>query len=279
MSRNFLDRYRLRALVVELIELDNGETPLENRNIDWLIDRYFEHILPRSLHNRIITDPSLEREISREPRHPRHVSRAEIRGYFASQAEWLLANQLASNSNSANVRLVDIRQWISFCLQVRTEVADAKNSGVRWGVPHRIVIDLSNSLSQNLAKYGQTEAFWAKRLDNVSQQKPGKIKQSKVSCRSHLCIGSSWFLLPVLSVEVYLPRLSYSRPQPLLSLINSSMTQISPRHLQMPRQIPKMNHSIQSPGCLTSVLNLQKSPMAVSCGAAQGRVVIIALIY
>jgi len=185
MSRNFLDRYRLRALIVELIELDHGKTPLESRNIDWLIDRYFEHILPRSLKNRIITDPSLEREISLEPRHPRHVSHAEIRGYFASQAEWLLANQLSTSSNSANVRLVDIEQWISFCLQVRTEVADAKRNGVRWGVSHKTgdTLDLSNSLSKNLAKYGQTESFWAKKLEiATARRNAGKTKQSKVSC-------------------------------------------------------------------------------------------------
>ena len=183
MSRNFLDRYRIRALIVELIALDNGETPLEDRSIDWLIDRYYEHILPRSLKNRVITDPSLEPKVLLEPRHPRHVSHAEIRGYFASQAEWLLANQLASSSTSNNVKLVDIQKWISFCLQVRIEVAAAKRNGVRWGVPHKTSSSLSNDLglSQSLAKYGQTESFWAKRLDNVSaQRKAGKTKQSKV---------------------------------------------------------------------------------------------------
>ena len=197
MSLNFLDRYRLRALIVELIELDHGETALADRNIDWLLDRYFEHIIPRDLKNRITTDPSLEREILLEPRHPRHIPLAEIRGYFASQAEWLLANQLASLSTSANVKLVDIPQWISFCLQVRTEVADAKNYGIRWGVPHKTGIDSKSSsrnlsLSQSLAKYGQNESFWAKKLENViTQRKAGKTKQSKVSCLSHFCIGFS----------------------------------------------------------------------------------------
>ena len=198
MSLNFLDRYRLRALIVELIELDHGETPLADRNIDWLLDRYFKHIIPRDLKNRIISDPSLEREISLEPRHPRHIALAEIRGYFASQAEWLLANQLASSSSSANVRLLDIPQWISFCHQVRVEVADAKRNGIRWGVPHETVINLSNSswqklsLSQRLAKYGQTESFWAKKLENVTaQRKAGKTNQSKVSCLTHFCIRFS----------------------------------------------------------------------------------------
>jgi hypothetical protein len=188
MSRNFLDRYRLRALIVELIELDHGETPLADRNIDWLIDRYIKYIIPRSLNSRIITDPSLEREILLEPRHPRHVSHAEIRGYFASHAEWLLANQLASLSTSANVKLVDIRQWIHFCLQVRREVADAKRNAIRWGVPHKSAIDSSKNssqdlpLSKSLAKYGQTESFWAKKLDNVNaQRKTERIKQPKVS--------------------------------------------------------------------------------------------------
>ena len=197
MSLDFLDRYRLRALIVELIELDHGETPRADRNIDWLLDRYFVHIIPRDLKNRITTDPSLEREILLEPRHPRHIPLAEIRGYFASQAEWLLANQLASLSTSANVKLVDIPQWISFCLQVRVEVAEAKNYGIRWGVPHKTGIDPKSSsrnlsLSQSLARYGQTESFWAKKLENViAQRKAGMTKQSKVSCLSDFCIGFS----------------------------------------------------------------------------------------
>ena len=198
MSRNFLDRYRLRALIVELIELDHGETPLADRNIDWLIDRYFKHIIPRDLKHRIISDPSLEREILLEPRHPRHISHAEIRGYFASQAEWLLANQLASSSSSANVRLVDIPQWISFCLQVKAEVADAKRNGVKWGVPHKTGTNLSKSssqglsLSQRLAKYGETESFWDKKLENaIAHRKAGKTKQTEVSYLSQFCIGFS----------------------------------------------------------------------------------------
>ena len=202
MSRNFLDRYLLRALIVELIELDHGKTPLADRNIDWLLDRYFKHIVPRDLNNRIMTDPALEDEISLEPRHPRHIPHSEIRGYFASQAEWLLANQLASLSTSANVKLMDIPQWISFCLQVRVEVAEARNYGVKWGRPHKTEEEIRNHmkrplentlpLSQSLAKFGQTESFWAKKLENVdAQQKAEKTKQSKVSI--YLFLSSFFF--------------------------------------------------------------------------------------
>jgi hypothetical protein len=272
MSLNFLDRYRLRALIVELIELDHGETPLADRNIDWLLDRYFKHIIPRDLKNRIITDPSLEREISLEPRHPRHIPLAEIKGYFASHAEWLLANQLASSSSSANVRLVDIPQWISFCLQVRAEVTDARRNGIRWGIPHETGINSSErssqnlSLSQRLAKYGQTESFWAKKLENVmAQRKARKTKHSKVSCLSHLFLY--WILYSFFSIEVSLPRLGHYRPQCLLSLVNFSTTRISLRHLRMPHPILKMNRSIQYPRYHTSASNLQISPMVDSCGA------------
>ena len=199
MSRNFLERYRLRAAIVELIELDQGKTRLADRNIDWIIGRYFQHIIPRDLKNRIISDPSLDPEILREPRHLRHIPRAEIRGYFAAHAEWLLANQLASISTSTNVKLVDIPQWISFCLQVRVEVADSKKYGVHWGVPHKIANvphkkkDYNEPLSKSLAKYGQNEEFWAKRLENVdAQRKAAKTKRSKVSRLSHFfCILDS----------------------------------------------------------------------------------------
>lgn len=175
-------------MIVELIELDQGQTRLADRNIDWIIDRYFQHIIPHDLKNRIITDPSLEHEILLEPRLPQHIPRAEIRGYFAAHAEWLLANQLASISTSANVGLVDIPQWISFCLQVRAEVAE-ENHGIRWGpgVPRKTAHkkrDLNSTPSSlSLAKYGQTESFWAKMLENVDAQlerKAAKTERSKV---------------------------------------------------------------------------------------------------
>ncbi|KAF8165533.1 hypothetical protein B0H34DRAFT_689485 [Crassisporium funariophilum] len=180
MSRNFLDRYQIRAAIVELKETDPNNTPTEDVNIEWLINRYMSTIVPRDASNRIIADPEIEFGVSTERRFLRHISRADIRGYFASQAEWILANQLAaSSSNSKNARLLDIPQWIDFCREVRKDRVDAEKNGIVWGLPHGADVDLkySEGLASTLAKYGETQQFWANKLKQPFGRK--KIAKSR----------------------------------------------------------------------------------------------------
>ena len=177
LSRNFFDRYRLRALIDELITTDPENTPVEKRNIDWLIQRYLAHIQPKDAHRRIITDPELEKDIYSEPRHLNHLPRARIRHFFAAQAEWLLAHMLASRSKQ--VKLLNIKQWIRFCHEARLDAIEAKKHGIRWGVSHGSTVDAKRSydLSRNLAKFGHTPVFWKRRLEIVTEKKE---KTSKV---------------------------------------------------------------------------------------------------
>jgi hypothetical protein len=131
-------------LIEELIATDPENTPLENRNIDWLIQRYLAHIHPKDAHKRIITDPELDKSIYSEPRHLNHLPRARIRHFFAAQAEWLLAHMLASTSKQ--VKLLDIKQWIRFCREARLDSIEAKRHGVRWGVPHGSAVNAKGDL-------------------------------------------------------------------------------------------------------------------------------------
>ena len=171
MSRNFFDRYRLRALIDELIATDPENTPVENRNIDWLIQRYLAHIHPKDAHRRIITDPELEKDIYSEPRHLNHLPRARIRHFFAAQAEWLLAHMLVSRSKQ--VKLLNTKQWIRFCHEARLDAIEAKKHGIRWGVSHGSTVDAKRSydLSRNLAKFGHTPMFWKRRLEIATEKK------------------------------------------------------------------------------------------------------------
>lgn len=177
MSVNFLDRYRLRALIKELVDTDKNHTPLKNRNIEWLIRRYYEEIYPRDSDRvRKIQDPRLDFDVDEEPKHLRHIPRAEIRGYFAAHAKWLLANQIASASASTN--LLDVPQWIAFCKEASRDSIDAKKQGIRWGIPKGQQIEVNGAfdLAKNLAKFGETVEFWEARLK--AAQKP-KSKRKK----------------------------------------------------------------------------------------------------
>jgi len=184
MSRNFFDRYRLRALIEELIATDLENTPVENRNIDWLIQRYLAHIHPKDAHNRIITDPELDKSIYSEPRHLSHLPRARIRHFFAAQAEWLLAHMLASSSKQ--VKLLNVKQWIQFCREARLDSIEAKGHGVRWGVSHGSVVNAKGSynLSRNLATFGDTPEFWERKLEIVTEkEKASKVCPVNIFCR------------------------------------------------------------------------------------------------
>ncbi|KAJ3516312.1 hypothetical protein NLJ89_g1207 [Agrocybe chaxingu] len=182
-NRNFFDRYRLRALIEDLIRTDPRKTPTEGRNIDWLVRQYLETIHTRDKDNRIIYDPPPDIDASSEPRHLRHLPHAAVRGFFASQAEWLLAHQLASASKS--VKLLNIAQWIHFCREVRQDALEAKKNGVRWGLPHGEIPDLTGAhyLARNLARFGFDEKYWAKRLkiahkNQEISKKAGKARPS-----------------------------------------------------------------------------------------------------
>jgi hypothetical protein len=181
MSQNFLDRYRLRALVKELTDTDTKHTPLQNRNIEWLIARYYEEIYPRDYDRiRRIQDPRLDFDVDDEPKHLRHLPRAEILGHFAAHATWLLAHQIASTSASTN--LVDVPQWIAFCKQSSRDSERAKKHGIRWGVPKGQQVEMNGKydLAKNLAEFGETVEFWETRLK--AAQKP-KNKHKKACFR------------------------------------------------------------------------------------------------
>ena len=178
-SQKFLTRYRLWALIDDVIAKDRHNTPLENRTIDWLVDNYFSHFRKRDLYQRLIFDPSRDDDVDKDgtttkQRYLRHVPRAEIFGIFAAHAEWILAQHLATTSNA--VRKLDIPSWILFCQQVKRARKAAALEKVQWGVSHGVKnITKSHGNDLDLAQFGQTPEFWARRIKTVTKkttQKP-----------------------------------------------------------------------------------------------------------
>ncbi|KAH9482573.1 hypothetical protein JR316_0004673 [Psilocybe cubensis] len=167
-SQNFLERYRLRALVAELVEIDR-HTPPEDRDIEWAIRQYMDIILPRDKQKRFFVEPGHQYA----PRHLRHIPRAYIRSLFAEHAEWLLAHMIARKQGSAN--LFDVQKWISFCKQARKDSQEAKKAGEMWG---NYTQDPVEPLARSLARYGETEQFWENQLRLVKKKRTKPIRRS-----------------------------------------------------------------------------------------------------
>lgn len=154
----------MRASLAELIETDPQHTPLEDRDIDWVVRRYFETIRPRDKERRTFEEP----DHIYAPRHLRHIPRASIRGQYAEHAEWLLAHMIARKQGSA--KLLDIRKWISFCKEARKDSIQAMQAGRRWG-NHKINAKDTYNLARNLARFGETEKFWENQLKIINKKK------------------------------------------------------------------------------------------------------------
>ncbi|KAG6813797.1 hypothetical protein H0H92_007209 [Tricholoma furcatifolium] len=158
-SRNFLLRYRLWALIENLVQ-DSHVTSLENRTIDWLIKQYKSRLQRYSFAHR-------------------HVSRAEITGIFAAHADWVLAQHLATTST--RVKKLNVQQWISFCTQVKAARVQAHRSHLPacfgWGLPNNGMI---TDDILDLSHFGVLRGGWAKKIQNVKKKKALSETQIKV---------------------------------------------------------------------------------------------------
>jgi hypothetical protein len=174
-SQNFLERYRLWALIDDIIATDSRKTPIESRTIDWLVDSYLAHFRKRDLHKRLIFD-ARDEDVDEEGnttkrRHRRHIPRAEIVGLFAAHAEWILAQHLATTSSA--VRKLDIPSWISFCKRVKSARKAAKSEGIRWGLAYDVGSNQDDGSDSDidLSPFGQTREFWNKRIKTATTKK------------------------------------------------------------------------------------------------------------
>lgn len=179
-SRNFLDRYFLWAVICQIDALDKGRTPLDQRTIDWLVERYTTEIRKHDFFQRLISNgPGEQTSVKR---HLRHVSQADIRGHFAAQAEWLLAHQLASSSSQEVRGRLSLRHWVAFCRETKVDRKKARSEGKRWGMPHGAKKDYAGNASDEfgLARFGMGDkpaTFWETQLHNG-------LKEKKIQVRS-----------------------------------------------------------------------------------------------
>jgi hypothetical protein len=217
-SQNFLARYRLWALIEHIILTDPRKTPVEDRTIDWLVDKYLARYKKGDFRH----------DVERNQRHPRHIPRAEIIGLFAAHAEWILAQHLATTSNA--VRKLNIPSWIQFCRRVKSARKAAMSENVRWGLAYGVDSDEDDEGERDrdqddrgdidLSPFGQTREFWNKKI---------KAATARKVIRKHVRKLSILFILPVpINYRLkYLHAILQRDPSSSANLRNSNTTRNS----------------------------------------------------
>lgn len=171
-SQNFIMRYRLWALINKIVETDENATPIHERTIPWLVERTIEKLRADDPEFRgLVTgnnedqDSSEDDEAVNRPHHPRHIPQSEIKGIYASQAEWLLAQQLAPNHK--NLWKVNMKKWVRFCRHIQIARKEAAKHGVRWGMPFGVTRVKDVPLAERLSQYGENVKLWEAKLRNL----------------------------------------------------------------------------------------------------------------
>lgn len=181
-SQNFIMRYRLWALINNIVEADANTTPIHKRTLRWLVERSLEKLRSDDPEFRDIAaryndgedggdeesgESSSENEGggANHPFRPRHISPSEVKGIYASQAEWLLAQQLAPRHK--NNWKVNMKGWVEFCRNIQLARREAGRHGVRWGLPFGVSQVKDVPLAERLAQHGGEVKFWETKLQNL----------------------------------------------------------------------------------------------------------------
>lgn len=120
-----------------IIDTDPDETDVEDRTIDYFVDGYKARFAAgyeeKNFFCRLIFDPD-DPDVdsdgnTTQRRHLRPVHRAEVKGIFASQAEWILRDQLDRKEKN----FLNVKAWHQFCRQAALGRREAKMNNQRWG--------------------------------------------------------------------------------------------------------------------------------------------------
>ncbi|KAF7363803.1 hypothetical protein MSAN_01038200 [Mycena sanguinolenta] len=178
LSSNFLDRYRLVALIKEIVVKDNIDERVAE--VENLVKAYLSIHRERAWSHAIIF---AKNEVPVKPC-LRHISNAEVRELFAAHSDWLLAHYLLSPKCP-----IDVERWCKFIANVciAKKARESEYEDKIWISDD----DASpSSIAKTLAEFGGTAEEWEKRLRtaiarppqaNPSYSNPDKPVASKLS--------------------------------------------------------------------------------------------------
>jgi hypothetical protein len=178
LSSNFLERYRLVALIKQIMDNTQYNLTPNSAEVNDLVSAYLLKHKGERLSHAVIFAKDGE-----APVNPllRHVSRAEVRGIFAAHSGWLLAFYLLKKQR-ANCP-INIRAWCEFIFKVRA-AKKARKSGT-WSQTYEdddiwASDDEASykAISQTLVKFGGTADSWEKKLTHAVTQRNIVSQQS-----------------------------------------------------------------------------------------------------
>jgi hypothetical protein len=182
LSEIFFMRYRLVALMQAIIATDPNETDIEDRTIDYFVDSYKGRFAAgyegKNIFHRLIFDPDDPNVDSdgntTQRRHLRPVHRAEVRGIFASQAEWILKDQLDRKEKN----FLNVKSWHQFCQHAVVGRRQAKKKNKRWGRAYEEDSDADDSYGGGQIDFRKAGVSGEK-IDEYKRLLERKIKKKR----------------------------------------------------------------------------------------------------
>ncbi|KAJ6531297.1 hypothetical protein B0H19DRAFT_1191117 [Mycena capillaripes] len=158
-SSNFLERYRLVALIEEIA----AKHELTDAEVDPFVNAYLMKHKTEALSYAVIF--AEEGEAPVKPR-LRHISHAEVRGIFAAHSGWLLAFYLLKKKSPCPI---NIRSWCEFIVKVR--VAKRAPKSGNWSQTYEDEEiwasdeeDSHAAIAKTLSKFGGKTAMWEEKI-------------------------------------------------------------------------------------------------------------------
>ncbi|KAJ7137712.1 hypothetical protein C8R44DRAFT_335511 [Mycena epipterygia] len=273
--RNFLERYRLVALIAEIVaQYDLPENTVE---VDTLVEAYLRQHKSKGLSYAVI----FSEEGNPKPL-LRHVSHAEVRAIFAAHAGWLLSFYLVQRKIKCPI---DIGEWCKFIGKVRVAKRAARSGNWSktyedpeiWGSD---ADDSPASIAKTLEKFGGNAANWEKRLINaITNRSSSRLfadddlveyvsSGSKVKRRPNYDPDFSEPSTPGCSDSEYDSESSpFPSPRILLHMYQAPV--LLPGRFKWDCPIPKCMHSIDFLNLTSQDIELIKPPFDVYIGGKQ----------
>jgi hypothetical protein len=244
-----------------IIDTDPDETEVEDRTISYFVDSYKARFAVgyqgKNFFHRLIFDPD-DPDVdsdgnTTEKRHLRPVHRAEVLGIFASQAEWILRDQLDRKEKN----FLNVKNWYQFCQQAMTGRREAKKNEKRWGRAYGEDSDADDSDDGDQIDFGRAGVSgddldkYKRTLQRKLQKKPkrksrAKDKGKQVSFLLGFCMLASAKLFEFRRLyQLLFRKKKRERTLCYSPILTTPISQLPPAHPLLPLRMTILSRRIQ----------------------------------